>query len=231
MKKYYDFILRLISEIFVPAKMKTPVINYDMYWQLRNTVKLRNLPKRFSIIKDMIKDNSSILDIGCGDGSMLQYITKDKNIKEHMGYDISKEAAAAAQSRGVNAAVNDITSKTFFLEKKYDYIILSEVIEHIVQPEEIIEKIKNSFNNALILSLPNSGYFTYRLRLFFIGRFPVQWAIHPSEHLRYWTVKDFKDWAAFLGFSIKTIKQGDGIPFLGDIWPNLFASQIVVLLK
>ena len=84
---------------------------------------------------------------------------------------------------------------------------------------------------GVFFSVPNSGYISYRLRLLF-GSFPVQWKIHPGEHLRFWTYKDIKWWLKQLNLYHKSeIYVYEGIPFLNKIWKNLFGAGILVYIK
>ena len=109
---------------------------------------------------------------------------------------------------------------------------ISEVIEHLPQPEDLILKLQNHCKSGLIISIPNTGYIRDRLRLFF-GLFPLQWAFHPSEHLRFWTIRDFKWWIKSLDLQLIGTYPANGITVLNlyKIWPNLFARNVVYLLK
>jgi hypothetical protein len=84
---------------------------------------------------------------------------------------------------------------------KADYIILSEVLEHLPNPEALLTRLRDRFNRRLLIDIPNTGAMNDRLRLLF-GRFPKQWVFHPAEHLRFWTVKDFMHLCRQLGYEI-----------------------------
>ena len=106
------------------------------------------------------------------------------------------------------------------------------MIEHLPKPEDLILKLQNNYSDGLIITIPNTGYMRDRLRLFF-GAFPIQWAFHPSEHLRFWTIRDFKKWVKILDLELIGVYPANGITifFLYKIWPNLFARNVVYLLK
>ena len=104
------------------------------------------------------------------------------------------------------------------------------MLEHIPKPEDVMGKVKDKFKKMLIVSIPNTGHYIHRLRLLF-GHFPVQWVWHPGEHLRFWTMKDFKKWADELGFKVVGIRIHTGFPFLLKFIPSLFTDSMVFLLK
>jgi hypothetical protein len=84
---------------------------------------------------------------------------------------------------------------------------------------------------SLWLTFPNIAYFPHRLRLL-AGKFPIQWTIFPGEHLRFWSVPDFRYWLRQLGFSNPRMLPSNGLTLfeLHRLWPNLAANQIVVRL-
>jgi methionine biosynthesis protein MetW len=174
----------------------------------------------------IIEPGSTVLDVGCGEGLLLEYLTKNRAIKGY-GVDISHEAAKLAETRGIVIKVTDILA--WEIEEKYDYIILSEVIEHLANSEQVIVKLSKHFRKAMIVSVPNIGYYQHRLRLLF-GRFPIQWNWHPSEHLRFWTVVDFKAWIQELGLAVVKVESSNGLPLLHRYLPNLFGNQVVFII-
>ncbi|NCF75234.1 MAG: methyltransferase domain-containing protein [Xanthomonadaceae bacterium] len=111
-----------------------------------------------------------------------------------------------------------------------DYILELEVIEHLPNIEEFVSKIKNKARKSLIFSIPNRGYYSHRMRLL-SGRFPLQWINNPSEHLRFWTVKDIKWWVNFMGLNSNKIIIYEGLPILNKIFPNLFGQGIIIKIK
>lgn len=201
-------------------------MDYNKYWERRDVS--TTLP-RHKIFSDLINRKSKVLDIGCGDGACLWYLKSEKDI-EGEGIDISREAVARCVKKGIRANIADVSSSTFQIDEKYDYIIIAEVLEHIAHPEDLMHKLKGKFNKLVLVSIPNIGYYKHRIRMMF-GRFPIQWAFHPAEHLRFWTVKDFIWWAKEVGFRVIDIRPSNGIPFLYKLIPNLFCHQVVFSLQ
>jgi methionine biosynthesis protein MetW len=227
LQKFMRSITKSIIYIFYDKHLKMFKLDYDKHWALRGDHYVR---PRYKFFASIIEKGSKVLDIGCGDGTNLKYLINEKGI-EGYGIDISQTAVNMAKSKGIDAYVKDISSAEFKLVDKFDYIILSEILEHIPNPEELIIKIKNNFKKSLLVSIPNIGYFPHRIRLCIGGKFPIQWRYHPAEHLRYWTTKDFKKWCEQLGLEIKNIFASNGVPILKNLLPNIFANQTVFVIQ
>lgn len=203
-------------------------MNYEEYWESLGESE-REFP-RIAIICEWIEEGASVLDLGCGDGTLLAALVAQRGVQAS-GLDISKEALSLARSRGLtDLQLADLNSPEFTIAGEYDYIVVTEVLEHIPDPEGLLARVRGHFRKALIVSVPNVGYYTHRLRLLF-GRFPLQWVRHPAEHLRFWTVQDFRWWTRLQGYRVaKAVPPAQGFPILRRLWPSLFANQIVYVL-
>lgn len=216
--------------IFTDPKASLSDMNYEEYNRTDEISEIgHRFPNRFFIYEKLVSEKSTVLDIGCGDGTLLKYLEEKKHIAGS-GMDISKVGVDRARAKGINAQVCNITDSGFSLKEAYGYIILSEIIEHIPEPELIFKKIENSFHTSVLISIPNAAYLPYRIRLL-MGKFPAQWTIHPSEHLRYWSIVDFKHWVKELGFYVEKYYVYDGFPLLWKIFPNLFGLSTVFVIK
>ena len=188
--------------------------------------------KRVKILSSLIDPGSSVLDIGCGRGEILKYLKRANNIKG-FGLDISKHAIEGLVKEGIDAQYCNINDEDSIkvIVGKYDYILLISVIEHIPKPENLLKSIKDKINKKLIVGIPNSGFYHDRLRLLF-GKFPMQWTKHPADHLRFWTLRDFKWWIDWLGNYrlVKTIPDW-GTPVLKNLLPSLFARSFFLILE
>lgn len=211
--------------------------NYDEYWGNRGF----HAPSlgRAKIISKYIEPDSKILDIGCGDGTVIEYLSKNNQPKEIVGIDISKRAVNYVRNKGYNAFEIDVLSDNFtkFLKsKKFDYIIITEVLEHIQDPEKVITAIKNHFTKSVFVSIPNAGFFVHRIRLLF-GKFPiVMIQQNIKEHIRFCTLKDFIYWCNYFGYEVEDYFVSAGLyfkplAFLEKLFPSLFAQQIIYEIK
>jgi len=209
-------------------------IDYDRYWERKRGSNMGYLSAfqldRVKAIAEVMPEGVSVLDVGCGEGTILQYLIEHKAVDAH-GVDISERAVAHCRAQGLDVWLADVTRPDVLdALGEYDYIILSEIIEHLPTPEELLEGLQSHVRQAFIISVPNTGYIWHRLRLL-LGRFPLQWLAHPGEHLRFWTHLDFLWWANWLGYRVQAAIPYQGTPGLKRLWPNLFASGMLYVLE
>jgi methionine biosynthesis protein MetW len=210
------------------------LLNYDTYWSKKrknDTPVLSSWQKeRADYILKIIEKNSSVIDMGCGDGAILFYLKEKAGIKG-MGVDISPKILNKAGKIGIKTIEMDINNiESLKKLPEVDYILGLEILEHMPNPEKFIYAIKNKAKNGLIFSFPNSAYYVHRLRFLF-GRFPLQWIVFPGEHLRFWTIKDTRWWVNYINFNLENIIIYQGIPFFNKIIPSLFGQGIIIKIK
>ncbi len=229
---YHEF-YRCLRLIFCGYKPLLRNMNYDEYWQHKPAV---GLQPRYMIMARKIDNGDTVLDVGCGDGSLLAYLKNAKNIKE-LGIDISSVAIKRALAKGINARVEPFLDFAKNDRRNlFDHIIMSEVLEHLANAEDYVRLGFKLAKKTLMISYPNIAYWPYRLRLL-LGRFPVQWAYHPGEHLRFWSISDFKDWIKGLDLPGSPYKlffyPSNGITLfnLHKILPNIFCWQITIVIR
>ena len=225
-------ILIFIKKIFYYPNFSYLNVDYKKYWKLRrgdDSLTLNSFQKfRAELIINYLKENSSILDIGSGDGALLNFFAKNKKLKITAS-DIFIEKLDHLTKYGVNLMklnINNIDNIKNL--EKYDYILILEVLEHIQNSEEILLNLLKKTDKSIFFSIPNTGYLSHRLRLLF-GRFPLQWNGNPSEHIRFWTYKDLIWWLNSLGLLKKSnIYIYEGIPILNKVKPSLFGAGFLV---
>lgn len=228
------FLKQLLKLIFIYPKLEAHDVSYNTYWHFRgldSKMKLNSFQKkRADLALGHLEKNSLVLDVGCGNGALLSYINSIKPMKKLIGIDISEKALVFAEENNIETIKGDI-SKLETLEKlpAADYILMFEVIEHFPNSEHLIKWAARHAKKGMFFSVPNTGFFTHRLRLL-MGRFPLQWRVNPSEHLRFWTVKDMKWWLKELGINKYKLKIYEGLPFLNRIRPSLFGQGIWVFI-
>ncbi len=208
-------------------------IDYDAYWKHRGFVINKKLKEREVIILNEIPANSRVLDVGCGN-SLLPVRLKEKGAMLEVA-DISTIVLDGFAAHGITSVQLDLEKiSSLKLSKTYDYIILSEVLEHLTNPEDVLEALK-SHTKKFVLTIPNSAFYRFRLHLMFFGRFFTQWVYHPSEHVRYWSHSDFKDWLAARGLRLLKSEASNGLSILSlplyRWWPNLFGHQICYIVE
>lgn len=213
--------------------------NYDVYWSEKRGKHIGDLSNwqraRADLIVRVISKNTTplvLVDVGCGDGSVLNYVSERvSNIQKIVGYDSSEFALDHAKKFGIETHLCDISKPEEYIKfQKADYYVLLEVLEHIPQSEQLLIAVIHMSEKGVLFSFPNTGYFTHRVRMLF-GKFPVQWRVLPNEHVRFWTYADLKWWLNALGLHTYEISTYQGIPFLNALFPSLFAAGFFVHIK
>ncbi len=150
-----------------------------------------------SIIASWIESGKTVLDLGCGDGSLLDYLIKNKQIKG-TGVEIDVERMLLCTKKGIPVIQYDLNGLFPFIEdNSFDYVILSQTLQELNRPDKVIDEITRISKYA-ILSFPNFGNYKIRFNLLFKGRMPkskvlpYSWYDTPNIHLL--TYLDFKDY-------------------------------------
>jgi len=212
-----------IKKIFDKDYLDLEIGDYEQYHHKISTSNLW----RINLVSKLVPPGASVLDVGCSTGFNAVFLKKKRNIK-YTGFDVSKAAIAKAKKKGLNVFTGD--ANEFNLKKKFDYVTILETLEHLVNPVGSLLSAKKHAKKGIIVSLPNSGYFTWRLQLL-LGIFPRQ----SFTHLHYWSIRDFEQFCKTLGLTIAgRLFYSDDLGFfkrkLIDLFPNLFAYQMIFLL-
>lgn len=209
-------------------------VDYTKYWEKRgrkNSAVLSSWQKqRADIVATMVKPGESIMDVGCGDCALLKYLIEKTGVTG-LGVDINTSILENAAKLGIKVYEADLTKVESIKDlPRADYLMGFEILEHMPNPEEFLIKMSPKINKSMFFSFPNTGYYLHRLRLLF-GSFPLQWVLHPSEHLRYWTVRDVKFWVTSLGFNLDSLIVYEGVPFFNKILPSIFGQGILIKIS
>lgn len=206
-------------------------IDYDDYWNYRGWQLNKKLKPREKIILNIIPIGARVADIGCGN-SLLPVKLKEKGCDVKVA-DISNIVLDQYKALGISSFEIDLEEvNNIKLSDEFDYLILSEVLEHVRNPEQIIKNLKQ-YTKYFLITIPNSASYQFRYGLMFRGRFFTQWLYHPSEHLRYWSHIDFLDWLDAMGLEVISTPVSDGfsfrglLPWLPRLWKNLLGFRMV----
>ena len=152
------------------------------------------MKSEFKIISSLIEPNSHVLDVGCGDGVLMEYLLKEKKVNIR-GIEISKSKIQNCIAKGLTIiegnAEEDLKQ---FPDKSFDYVVLSQTLQAFLNPELVINELLK-VGKKVIVTIPNFGYWRVRLQLLFKGTMPVtenlphEWYNTPNLHMC--TIKDF----------------------------------------
>jgi len=185
----------------------------------------------YDMIESLIETNSTVLDIGCGDGELLANLISDKNITGK-GIEVEQDLVLACVNRGLSIIQHDIElGLENFADKSYDYVILSQTVQTIKNTELVFTELLR-VAKKVIVSFPNFAHWRCRTQLFLAGSAPVtkqlpfEW--HNSPNIHCLSLKDFDQFCKRL--AVKVEKK---IPLIKTrlnpvrFAPNLFAEQVI----
>jgi methionine biosynthesis protein MetW len=148
------------------------------------------------LIAQMVAPGSRVLDVGCGDGALLQLLADTKEV-DGRGIEVSRERVNACVARGLSVIQGDADRDLDdYPDGAFDYAILSLTIQATRQPKTVLEQLLRIGRRAIV-SFPNFGHWRVRSQLLLTGRMPVNehlpdsWYVSPNAHLC--TIKDFVD--------------------------------------
>ena len=163
------------------------------------------MKQEFNIIADNIENGTRVLDVGCGDGILIEYLKKEKNI-DVRGLEISKDKVQKCISKGLTVIEGnaEIDLKQF-PDNSFDYVVLSQTLQAFINPELVIKELLRVGKRAII-TIPNFGFWKIRLHLLIKGTMPVtktlpdEWYNTPNLHMC--TIKDFVEFSNKINFKI-----------------------------
>ena len=181
-------------------------------------------------INDWISRDSKVLDLGCGDGSLLNDLRKEKSASG-LGIEIDAEKIKSCLKKGISVIEQDIDSGLEnFGNQSFDYVVMSQSIQALKKPEVALEEIVR-IGKECIVSIPNFANIKCRLQLFFKGQMPVSsalpydWYSTPNLHLC--SLEDFEELCKKFNIKIverKLSKINGEESILMKLLPNLFSE-------
>lgn len=160
----------------------------------------------FRIIADLIEANSRVIDVGCGDGVLMDFLKQNKNI-DVRGLEISKDKVQKCISKGLTVIEGNAESDLKqFPNHSFDYAVLSQTLQAFLNPEIVINELLRVGKKAIV-TIPNFGYWKVRFHLLFRGTMPItetlpdQW--YNTANLHMCTIKDFFNFSKEKNFKIK----------------------------
>tara|TARA_B110000881_G_scaffold109649_1_gene96251 strand:+ start:198 stop:794 length:597 start_codon:yes stop_codon:yes gene_type:complete len=152
------------------------------------------MKQEFKIIADLIEKKTRVLDVGCGDGTLMEFLKNNKEI-DIRGIEISKSKIQRCVSKGLTVIEGDAEKDLAqFPDLSFDYVILSQTLQAFLNPEKVITELLRVGKKAIV-TIPNFGYWKVRLHLLIKGTMPItrtlpdEWYNTPNLHMC--TIKDF----------------------------------------
>jgi methionine biosynthesis protein MetW len=185
------------------------------------------------IISELVKPNSKVLDLGCGEGDLLAYLQEEKGIIGQ-GVEIDPKAVKKCIEKGVNVIQENIENGlNWYPDAAFDYVILNQSMQQVLHVDKLLTEAFR-VGKRVIVGFPNFAHIKARLDVAVFGRAPVtkslpySWYDTPNVH--FLSIKDFRDYCKRKGFRVISAR------FLGNrgevrFWPNLLAVDGIFLVE
>jgi methionine biosynthesis protein MetW len=191
------------------------------------------------LITEMVTANARVLDIGCGDGTLLRLLAEKRGV-DGRGIELSQAGVNSCVAQGLSVIQGDAdTDLIYYPDLAFDFAILSQTIQATYSPRHVLEQLLR-IGKRVVVSFPNFGHWRVRTQLLFGGQMPKtdnlpdRWYDTPNIHLC--TIKDFLDLCGDVGAKVeRTVALNASGSKLGLAMPlfaqNLFGEQAVFLLS
>ena len=190
-------------------------------------------------LASMVEPGSRVLDVGCGDGSLLRLLAEKRSV-DARGIELSQSGVNLCVAKGLSVIQGDAdTDLVYYPDGSFDYVILSQTLQAMRQPRVVIEHMLRIGRRAIV-SFPNFGHWKIRLQLLATGRMPVTknlaYTWYETPNIHFCTIKDFVDLVDDMG---AVIEQASALDRFGRpvemtlprrLW-NLFGEQAVFVLS
>jgi homoserine O-acetyltransferase len=185
----------------------------------------------YELIESLIEPNSTVLDVGCGDGQLLVNLVRDKNIKGK-GIELDQELVLDCVCRRLPIIQQNVEEGLrFYGDKSFDYVILSQTLQTVKEPEKVFKELLR-VGKKVIVSFPNFAHWRCRAQLILFGKAPVTKQLplswYDSPNIHFLSLKDFDEFCRKLGVKVeKKIPLSKAHLSPVRFAPNLFAEQVI----
>ncbi len=191
------------------------------------------------VIADFIPPRARVLDVGCGDGKLLEMLQNDKQV-DGRGLEISQRGVNECVARGLSVIQGDADKDlVYYADKGFDFVVLSQTLQATRNPKHVLADLLRIGERAIV-SFPNFGYWRVRLSFFLKGRMPVTkelpYSWYDTPNIHFCTIRDFVSLCDEVGAKVERATALDGAgQRIGLSMPwwfwNFFGQQAVFLLR
>jgi len=185
------------------------------------------------LILELVPEGSSVLDLGCGEGDLLELLVKERSVKAR-GIEIDEQAIYKCVAKGLSVFHGDIDSGlSEYRDRSFDLIILNQSLQQVRHLDLVLNDALR-VGKKVIVVFPNFAYFRARLRLSLKGKVPVTKSLpyswYETPNLHFFSIADFLDYCREKGIRVeKGVYMGRKIRV--HLFPNMFADIGIFLLS
>lgn len=190
------------------------------------------------IIREWIAPDSRVLDLGCGDGTLLNCLQQHKNVDGY-GLEIDPDNIAACINKGVNVIQSDLDEglSDYFADNSFDYVVMTQTLQAMNYPNRLLNEMLRVGKEGIV-TFPNFGHWKSRWQIAIGGHMPVSrslpnaWFNTPNIHLC--TLNDFETLCGRLDIEIlerQVVDVSHRNRFIMNLWPNLLGEIAIYRLK
>jgi methionine biosynthesis protein MetW len=167
-----------------------------MFTKVNEARRVRAIPARVDLllVADMVEAQSRVLDVGCGDGTLLRLLAEEKGV-DGRGIELSQSGVNDCVAKGLSVIQGDADMDLAdYPDNAFDYVILSQTLQATRQPRRVLENMLR-IGRLAIVSFPNFGHWRVRFQVAFGGRMPVTrnlcCAWYETPNIHFCTIQDF----------------------------------------
>ena len=201
--------------------------------------KIKSIRKDWNLIESLITPNTRLLDVGCGEGELIEQLIKNINTYTH-GIELNSKLDEKAIAKGLNVVQGDAEiDLNQYSNQSFDYVILSQTLQAMMKPKEMLKELLRIGGKAIV-SFPNFGHWKIRFQLLLTGKMPVTdvlpFAWYETPNIHFFTIKDFqnlcKEMNIVIEKSIGLTSKGEQFDINNSLSStNLFTHEAIFLLS
>ena len=197
------------------------------------------MKKEFKVISQIIQNDKRVLDVGCGDGTLMEYLKLNQQ-NDVRGLEPQKDLVQECIAKGLSVIEGNAEKELVqFPKKSFDYVVLSQTLQAFLYPDKVLEQLLR-IGKQTIVSIPNFGYWKVRFQLLFKGTMPMtknlpnEWYNTPNLHMC--TIQDFVNFCSKKNIQIDkslclTNEKISEITNNNMIYKNIFSQLGIFLIQ